>query len=117
MPHDANEGRIDMRPSTKDKKPERASERLARLEERLGGILQPVRPRREFINGVRQRIQIVQRPSVVNRLNFGQFIVVVLAGVISASFLMVMGTRLLLAAMAVLGLIKPAQRKPVRASS
>jgi hypothetical protein len=106
--------------STRERLINTSKDRISALEKRLSGLLRPIQPRREFVHSVRQRIQIVRRPSIVNRFTFIQFILIVLAGVISAAMLMVMGTRALLSLLTALGILhqaSPRQGKPVQISN
>jgi hypothetical protein len=95
-----------------------SKDRIVELEHRLSGVLQPIHPRQEFVKGLRQRIDVLHKPSVVGHLSFFQFLFVVLAGVFSATILMVMGTRALLSLLTALGILETTrQKRPARVSS
>ncbi len=70
-------------------------DRLGSLETKLTGLLQPVSPRPEFVNTLRQRIQITSQPAWVSRFNNLQFIVILVTGVLSGVVLMTMLARVL----------------------
>jgi hypothetical protein len=94
-----------------------SKDRIVELEHRLSGALQPIKPRREFVKGLRQRIDVLHKPSVVGHLSFSQFLLVVLAGVFSAAILMVMGTRALLSLLTALGILETTRpKKAIRVS-
>ena len=65
------------------------------IESRLSGILEPVRPNPEFVNTLRERIRVVQQPALIRKFNNLQFIGILIAGLISAVFLVTMLARLL----------------------
>lgn len=88
-----------------------SKDRLVELEQHLSGVLRPIKPRQEFVKGLRQRIDVLHKPSVVGNLSFFQFLLVVLAGVFSAAILMVMGTRALLSLLTALGIVETSRQK------
>lgn len=95
-----------------------SKDRLVELEHRLSGVLQPIKPRQEFVKGLRQRIDVLHKPSVVGHLSFSQFLFVILAGVFSATVLVVMGTRALLSLLKSLGILEATRpKRPARISS
>jgi CII-binding regulator of phage lambda lysogenization HflD len=68
---------------------------LGSLESKLNGLLQPVSPRPEFVNTLRQRIQITGQPAWISRFNNIQFIVILVTGVLSGVVLVTMLARFL----------------------
>ena len=97
--------------SRRDEFVKASKDHIAVLEEQLSGILKPIKPRQEFVKGLRQRIDVIHRPSLVGKLTFFQFLLVVLAGVFSAVILVVMGTRALLSLFSNLGVLETTGRK------
>ena len=69
---------------------------LGSLEIKLNGLLKPVTPRPEFVNSLRQRIQITGHPAWVSRFNNIQFIVILVTGVLSIVVLVSMIARVLM---------------------
>ena len=61
--------------------------RLNSLENRLSGILKPITPRREFVNGLNRRIQDVRRPAIVDRAGQVPFVLLIVAGILSLGVL------------------------------
>ena len=72
-----------------------SKDRLGKLESRLNGLMQPVKPRSEFVSSLRHHIQVTQRPAIIGRFTSLQFVVITLAGVLSGVVLVVMGARVL----------------------
>ena len=104
--------------SKKDEFLKASKDRMVALENQLSSAFQPIKPRQEFVKGLRQRIDVLHQPSVVGHLSFMQFLFVVLAGVFSATILMVMGTRALLSLLTNLGIFETTrQKKPARLST
>ena len=68
---------------------------LGSLETKLNGLLKPVTPRPEFVNTLRQRIQITGQPAWVSRFNNMQFILILVAGVLSGVVVVTMFARVL----------------------
>jgi len=68
---------------------------LNTLESRLNGLLRPIQPRSEFVTSVRHRLQVTQRPAIIDRFTNLQFVFISLLGVISGVVLVVMGARFL----------------------
>lgn len=81
--------------SIKDQIVSASKNRLGSLEIKLNGLLQPVKPRPEFVNNLRQRIQITQHPAFISRFTNIQFLVILVAGVLSGVVLVTMGARML----------------------
>ena len=88
-----------------------SKDRIVELEHRLSGVLQPIKPRQEFVKGLRQRIDVLHKPSVVGHLSFFQFLFVILAGVFSSIILVVVGTRALQSLLATLGILDTTRPK------
>ncbi|HBG75142.1 MAG: hypothetical protein A2X25_05190 [Chloroflexi bacterium GWB2_49_20] len=72
-----------------------SKDHLGSLEIKLNGLLQPVKPRPEFVNTLRQRIQITQQPAFIGHFTNIQFLVLMLAGVLSGVVLVTMSARML----------------------
>jgi len=72
-----------------------SKDHLGSLESRLTGLLTPVTPRPEFVNTLRQRIQITGHPAWVSRFNNMQFILIVVTGVLSGVVVVTMIARAL----------------------
>jgi hypothetical protein len=72
-------------------------EKIASLENRLSGVLRPIKPSKEFIHGVAHRIQTgVPSVHLVDRIANWHIIAMLIAGLISlAVFLAVVGRALL----------------------
>ena len=81
--------------SLKDQLVSTSKDQLGSLETKLNGLLKPVMPRPEFVNTLRQRIQITSQPAWVSRFNNMQFIVILVAGVLSGVVLVSMLARFL----------------------
>lgn len=71
-------------------------EKISALEGKLSGVLRPIPPRREFVRGLEQKIQAVRQPAIVRSLSNVQFFLLLLAGLVSAALLVVIGLRALL---------------------
>jgi hypothetical protein len=71
--------------------------RISAMENRLSGTLKPVAPRREFVKGLRQRIQTGSRTTLVNRIANWHILAMVIAGLVSLAVLLAMVARALLA--------------------
>ncbi len=80
-------------------------DKIAAIEARLSGVLQPIKPRREFVRGLRQRIQIAHQPAIIQSSTNLQFILIALVSVVSGIVLVVMGVRALLSLLTALGVI------------
>jgi CII-binding regulator of phage lambda lysogenization HflD len=72
-----------------------SKDHLGSIETKLNGLLKPVTPRPEFVNTLRQRIQITGKPAWVSRFNNMQFIIILLTGVLSGVVIMTMLARVL----------------------
>jgi len=72
-----------------------SKDHLDSLEARLNGLLKPVTPRPEFVNTLRQRIQITGKPAWVSRFNNMQFILILVTGVLSGVVVVTMIARVL----------------------
>ena len=70
---------------------------ISLIERRLSGILKPVSPRHEFINGLGQRIQTGSRVKLVNNVANWHIMAILIAGFISLAVLLAMVSRGLLA--------------------
>ncbi|MCX6034713.1 MAG: hypothetical protein NTV38_07030 [Chloroflexi bacterium] len=70
--------------------------KITSLENRLSGVLRPIKPRKEFIHGVAHRIQRGTQVAFVDRIANWHIIAMLIAGLISlAVFLAVVGRVLL----------------------
>ncbi|MDP2994315.1 MAG: hypothetical protein WC901_08440 [Candidatus Margulisiibacteriota bacterium] len=70
--------------------------KITSLENRLSGVLRPIRPSKEFVHGVAHRIQTGTQAAFVDRLANWHLIAMLIAGLISlAVFLAVVGRVLL----------------------
>jgi hypothetical protein len=70
--------------------------KISSLEHRLSGTLKPVAPRREFVNGLGQRIQAGSRASLVNQVANWHILAMLIAGFISLAVFLAMVVRALL---------------------
>ncbi len=66
---------------------------LGSVENKLNGLLKPVMPSPEFVNTLRQRIQITRQPAWVSRFNNIQFILILVMGVLSGVIFVTMFAR------------------------
>lgn len=80
---------------TKEQLVNTTDDHLGSFETRLNGLLKPVMPRPEFVNSLRQRIQITTQPAWVSRFNNIQFILMLVVGVLSGVVVVTMLARLL----------------------
>lgn len=70
--------------------------KITSLENRLSGVLRPIKPSKEFVHGVAHRIQTGTQAAFVDRLANWHLIAMLIAGLISlAVFLAVVGRVLL----------------------
>ena len=70
--------------------------KITSLENRLSGVLRPIKPSKEFVHGVAHRIQTGTQASFVDRIVNWHLIAMLIAGLISlAVFLAVVGRVLL----------------------
>jgi hypothetical protein len=95
----------------KQKLMEASKDKAALLEKRLAGILKPVRPRQEFVHGLRQKIRVTNRPVIVRRFTRGEFIFLVIGGIVSVAVLLTLGVRALFSMLTALGIIQQADRQ------
>lgn len=79
----------------KDQLVSTSKDHLGTLENKLNGLLKPVSPRPEFVNTLRQRIQITGHPAWVSRFNNMQFLLILVTGVISGVVVVTIFARLL----------------------
>ena len=73
--------------------------KISSLENRLSGTLKPVAPRKEFINGLGQRIQAGSRPTFVNPVANWHLFALLVAGLVSLAVFLAMVARALVTAM------------------
>jgi hypothetical protein len=67
-------------------------ERITSMENRLSGVLKPIKPRKEFVYGVAQRIQTKTQTIFVDSVANWRFAAMLIAGLLSmAVFLAVVG--------------------------
>jgi hypothetical protein len=79
------------------KKPTGASmAKISSMENQLSGILKPIAPRREFVQGLGTRMQVVNRVSLVNQVANWHILAALIAGLISLAVLLAMVARALL---------------------
>ncbi|MCX6036486.1 MAG: hypothetical protein NTW99_01065 [Chloroflexi bacterium] len=75
---------------------EASMEKITSLENRLSGVLRPIKPSKEFVHGVAHRIQTGTQAAFVDRIANWHLIAMLIAGLISlAVFLAVVGRVLL----------------------
>jgi hypothetical protein len=72
-----------------------SKDHLVLLEQKLNGVMQPIKPRAEFVNSLRHRIHVTQNPAIISRFTNLQFIVITLAGVLSGVVLVSIAARVL----------------------
>ncbi len=66
--------------------------KITSLENRLSGVLRPIKPRKEFVHGVAHRIQTGTQAAFVDRIANWHLIAIMIAGLISlAVFLAIVG--------------------------
>jgi len=90
---------------------EASKNKAASLEKRLAGILKPIRPRQEFVRGLRQRIRVSDQPIIVHKFTRGEFIFLFVSGLVSVAVLLVLGVRALFSMLTALGIIQQADRQ------
>jgi hypothetical protein len=83
------------------------------LESQLAGLFQPVTPRREFVSGLRTRLETPPQ----ERTDTGQYLLLGVLGVLAAVVILVLGIRAGVALLTTLGLMqqvrgKVASRRP-----
>ena len=70
--------------------------KIASMEHRLSGVLRPIKPRKEFVHGIAQRIRTKPRVAIVDRITNWRLIAILIAGLVSLTvFMAVMGRALL----------------------
>jgi len=87
-----------------------SKDKVASLEKRLAGVLKPIRPRQEFVRGLRQKIRVTNPPIVVRRFTRGEFIFLVIGSIVSVAVLLALGVRALFSMLTTLGIIQQADR-------
>lgn len=66
--------------------------KITSLENRLSGVLRPIKPRKEFVHGVAHRIQTGTQAAFVDRIANWHLIAIMIAGLISLTvFLAIVG--------------------------
>jgi hypothetical protein len=71
--------------------------KISSMENRLSGILKPIAPRREFVHGLGQRIQVRNQVSLENQVANWHILAALIAGFVSLAVLLAMVARALLA--------------------
>ena len=71
--------------------------KISAMENRLSGALKPVAPRREFVNGLGQRIQSGNRGGLVYTVANWHILALLIAGFVSLAVVLAMVMRALLA--------------------
>ncbi len=67
-------------------------EKISSMENRLSGVLKPIKPRKEFVHDVAQRIQTKTQTALVDRVAEWHFIALLVGGFISITvFLAILG--------------------------
>jgi len=90
---------------------EASKDKAASLERRLAGFLKPIRPRQEFVRGLRQRIRVSDQPIIVHKFTRREFIFLFVSGLVSVAVLLVLGVRALFSMLTALGIIQQADRQ------
>jgi len=70
--------------------------KITSLENRLSGVLKPIKPRKEFVHDIAHRIQIGTRAVFVDRIANWHFIAMLVAGLISLAVLLAVVGRVML---------------------
>ncbi len=70
--------------------------KISAMENRLSGALKPVAPRREFVNGLGQRIQSGNRTGLIYTVANWHILAILIAGFVSLAVLLAMVMRTLL---------------------
>jgi hypothetical protein len=71
-------------------------EKIASLENRLSGVLRPIKPRKEFVHDVAHRIQTGTQAAFVDRIANWHLIAMLVAGLLSLAVFMAVVGRVLL---------------------
>ena len=70
--------------------------KMASVEHRLSGVLKPIKPRKEFVRGIGQRIRTTPRVAFVDRIANWRLIAILIAGLVSLTvFLTLLGRAIL----------------------
>ena len=80
----------------KNKFAEPSPAKITSMENRLSGTLKPVRPRQEFVYGLRSQIQTRKRTTLVNHVANWHILAMLVAGFVSLAVLVAMAARALL---------------------
>lgn len=75
---------------------EGTSTKIASLENRLSGILQPVPPRKEFVRALSSRIQGEDPETLIDRMKGWPLLAMLAAGLVSLAILLAVGVRALI---------------------
>jgi hypothetical protein len=70
-------------------------EKISSMENRLSGALKPIKPRKEFVHDVAQRIQTKTQTSLVDRVAEWHFIALLVGGFISIAIFLAILARVL----------------------
>jgi len=70
--------------------------KIASLENRLSGVLRPIKPRKEFVHGVAHHIQTGTQATFVDRIANWHLIAMLIAGLISLAVVLAVVGRVLL---------------------
>jgi hypothetical protein len=70
-------------------------EKITSMENRLSGVLQPIKPRKEFVHDVAQRIQTKTQTAFVDRVAEWHLIAILIAGFLSMTVLMAVLARVI----------------------
>jgi hypothetical protein len=97
--------------SVRRKLVEVSKDKVASLENLLESILKPIRPRQEFVHGLRQTIRVSDQPLIVHKFTRREFILLLVSGLVSIAVLMVLGARVLFSLLTALGIIQQADRQ------
>jgi hypothetical protein len=82
--------------NTKMKKFADASmEKITSMENRLSGVLKPIKPRKEFVYEIAQRIQTKTQTSLVDRVAEWHFVALLIGGFISIAVFLAILARVL----------------------
>ena len=71
--------------------------KIKSLENQLSGTLKPIAPRREFVNGLGQRIQAGNQATLVNYITNWHILAMLIASLVSLTVFLAMLARALLA--------------------
>ncbi len=82
---------------TEKNKNDASMAKISSMENRLSGTLKPVKPRREFVHGLGNRILANNRAALVNHVANWHILAMLIAGLVSLAVLLAMVVRALLA--------------------